>query len=208
MKAFIYIFLTISFFSSCSQSAEVSSYMDSYNKEAYQVVIVPTSSYSTERFMFLSKVYWAKHLYDQKLVKKIMYAGGKLNENHLLESENMAFYTEEIGVNADDILLEVVSDQLIEEVYYSLKRCVEEGITRVAIASNKKECNYWEKVIDKYNLSIEVGYLPINFQYTNFAQIQPVNIPQGNYVSNQKVNHYHEDLDWESLQISMMSEDD
>ncbi len=208
MKQFIYALSFIFILSSCHSGKEVSSYMESYNKQPYQVVIVPTSSYSSERFLFLSKIYWAKHLYDQQLVNKIMFTGGKLNPNQLLEAENMAFYTEEIGVNGYDILLEIKSDKNIEEIYYSLQRCVEEGITRVAIASNKNECNYWKRVISNYDLNIEVDYLPINFQFTNYAQIEPVIIPEGSYVNVQRVNNYKEDLDWESLQISMISEDD
>ena len=96
----------------------------------------------------------------------------------------------------------------LKKIYYSLQRCVDEGITRVAIASNKTECKYWKKIIASYNLNIEVDYLPINFQYTNYAQIQPVDIPEGSYANMHKVNNYDEELDWESLQISMISQDD
>ena len=115
MKYLIFILSSTLIFISCSSSKEVTSYMESYKKDTYQVVIVPTSSYASERFMFLSKIYWAKHLYDQNLVNKIMFTGGKLNPNQLLEAENMAYYVQEIGVDSRDVLLEIKSDESIEE---------------------------------------------------------------------------------------------
>jgi vancomycin permeability regulator SanA len=193
---------------SCSTSNEVTSYMEAYKKPPYEVVIIPASSYTNERYMFFSKVYWAKHIYDQKLAQKIMYTGGRINHNQFLEAENMAYYTEEVGVPGDDIIIETQSNYNLEEIYYGLKKCIDEGFERIVVASNKQECSYWKNIVKKYNLNIQVDYLPINYQFTNHAVIVPVDIPQGSISNNFNSQYKKEEINWKDLQISMINEDD
>lgn len=118
---------------------------EQYYKEAakttYDIVIVPGIPYNGIKWDSIMKgrVYWAKHLYDNNITKRIMFSGGAVYSK-FYEAKIMALYAKKLGIPDSAIYVETKAEHTVENVYYSYQKAKNLGFNNIALASDPFQC--------------------------------------------------------------------
>lgn len=161
LSGIVSLFLLVAL-GSCSFSENTSQRLYGKAKaRVYDVVIVPgvplEDTLMWSRVM-MGRVYWAKFLYDQGIVKNIMFSGSAVYTPYY-EGIVMALYAEALGVPAAHVFSETLAEHSTENIYYGYKKAVKMGFKTIALASDP----YQSKQLRSFahlRLSRSVGIIP------------------------------------------------
>jgi uncharacterized SAM-binding protein YcdF (DUF218 family) len=103
----------------------------------YDAIIVPGVPFNPPVWDSVMKmrVIWAVHLYKQNFTKKIIMSGGSVYSPYV-ESRVMKLYAIEMGVPAEDILIEEKAEHSTENAWYSYQLGLSSGYKHIAFASD------------------------------------------------------------------------
>lgn len=130
--------LLLSSFTSCMFSSKSQQRLFEESKtKVYDVVVVPGIPFENGQWNWLmrGRVYWSKYLYDQGIVKNVMFSGSSVYSPYY-EAKIMAMYAEAIGIPRQHIFLETKAEHSTENIYYSYQNAKELGFTKIALASD------------------------------------------------------------------------
>ncbi len=131
--------------------------------ESYDVVIVPGVPFHDGEWSRIMKarVYWSQYLYEQGIVKNIIYTGSAVYSPYY-EAEIMALYAKAIGIPEDIIYTETHAEHSTENAYYGYQLAKKLGFKSVALSSDP----YQTKMVSRFvrrNVSKEIRIMPIIF---------------------------------------------
>jgi uncharacterized SAM-binding protein YcdF (DUF218 family) len=130
------------------------------SKHQFDMIVVPGVPFENENWSRVMKgrVYWAKYLYEKGIARNIMFSGSAVYTPYY-EAEIMALYAREIGIPAENIFTETIAEHSTENIYYSYRKSVKLGFTKVALASDPFQTKMLKKFI-KRKLGNEVKIIP------------------------------------------------
>ncbi|MFT5823585.1 MAG: uncharacterized SAM-binding protein YcdF (DUF218 family) [Crocinitomix sp.] len=104
-------------------SIKIYSYSNEYSEEKSDVAIVLGAGTEGGELspIFKERINHGIYLYDNKIVEKIIFTGGKGEDQTLADSEIARSYAIELGVPLEDILIEVNSQYTFENLSESKK---------------------------------------------------------------------------------------
>jgi vancomycin permeability regulator SanA len=126
----------------------------------YDAIIVPGYPYQPDEKMnaiYKMRLHWAAELYRTGRTEKIIVSGSAVHSPYI-ESRIFSLYLQEMGVNAEDIITEEQAEHSLENVFYSLELASENGLEKVAVATDLFQSGMIQFLGRKHNLEIE--YIP------------------------------------------------
>jgi len=141
-------------------------------ENVYDVLIVPGIPFNGKKgdFIMKGRIYWAKYLFDEGIVKNIMFSGAAVH-TPWHEGKTMALYAEAIGVPGGNILTEDKAEHSTENVYFSYKKCIESGYSKIAFGSDPVQTKVLRKFIIK-KVSPEIALIPIVYDLIGLIENQ------------------------------------
>jgi len=131
--------------------------------ECFDAVIVPGVPFHDGEWSRIMKarVYWSQYLYEQGIVKNIIYTGSAVYSPYY-EAEIMALYAKAIGIPEDIIYTETHAEHSTENAYYGYQLAKKLGFQSIALSSDP----YQTKMVSRFvrrNVSKEIRIMPIIF---------------------------------------------
>lgn len=155
---------------------EPSSYFEkALSKAPYDALIVLGFPHMKDSMTSIvqNRVYWAWYLYEQGIVKNIIFSGGSVYTPYY-ESEIMAMYAIQIGIPREHIFIEKQAEHSTENLYYSYKIAKSQGFERVAVGTESAQSSFMYS-INNHRFQIPVDFIPIVPDTLNSIQkAQPV----------------------------------
>ncbi len=138
LHRFCVLTLIIIILQACQFSKKTSQRL--YNKassQEFDAVIVPGVPFENNQWSRTMKgrVYWARHLYQRKITRNIIFSGGAVYSPYT-EAQIMALYAKAIGVPAANIFTETNAEHSTENLYYSYQKARQLGFKKIALASD------------------------------------------------------------------------
>jgi len=102
----------------------------------YDAVIVtgiPYDDSTTNGLIFVSRVLWAKFLYDRGITKNIIFSGGAIH-SPLYEGLAMKIVADSLGIPATHTFAELQAEHSVENVWYGMKMAQRLGFNKIALA--------------------------------------------------------------------------
>jgi hypothetical protein len=123
-------------------------YYEKAKGTTFDIIIVPGMPYENNKWDTIMKgrVYWAKHLYETNITKRIMFSGGAVY-TPFYESTIMALYARELGIPDSVIFIEDKAEHSTENIYYGYKKVKKLGFNEIALASDPHQCKKLRKFI-------------------------------------------------------------
>ena len=133
----------------------------------FDMLIVPGVPLRNGKWDFLmkSRVVWAKYLYDQKLVKNVMFSGAAVYSPYY-EGAIMAEYAKAIGIPAENVYDEIKAEHSTENVYYSYLKSKKLGFNTMALASDPFQTRMLRR-FTRNRVSPEIALLPVVYPIIN-----------------------------------------
>lgn len=130
------------------------------SEETFDMIVVPGVPFENGKWSRVMKgrVYWAKYLYDKGITKNIMFSGSAVYSPYY-EGEIMALYAEKLGVPKKNIFTETMAEHSTENIFYSYKKSIRLGFTKVALASDPFQTKLLRRFIKK-KLNGKVKLIP------------------------------------------------
>lgn len=166
---FILIILQLSF-----TARRCRRYYKEARKNSYDVLIVPGIPFNGKKgdFIMKGRIYWAKYLFDEGIIKNIMFSGAAVH-TPWHEGKTMALYAEAIGVPKEHILTEDKAEHSTENVFFSFKKCMEAGYSKIAFGSDPVQTKVLRKFIIK-KVSPEIALIPIVYNLLEIIENQMI----------------------------------
>ncbi len=107
------------------------------SNEKFDAVIVPGHPLEDGEWSNVTemRMVWVKYLWDQGLVKNIIFSGGAVY-NQYAECKVMKLYALEMGIPAQNIFMDSLAEHSTENVFYSTLIAKENGLKTIALASD------------------------------------------------------------------------
>jgi len=109
--------------------------------------------------MMKARICWSKYLYDNGIVKNIIYSGSSVYTPYY-EGKVMALYAEALGIPSNHIFYETKAEHSTENIYYSYKKAKQLGFITIALASDRFQTKAYEKFTQE-KVSSEIVILPM-----------------------------------------------
>jgi uncharacterized SAM-binding protein YcdF (DUF218 family) len=132
------LFSLLMLFNSCYFNHHATQkYFDKSKSKVFDIVVVPGVPLENGHWSKTMKgrIYWAKYLYDQGIVKNIMFSGSSVYTPYY-EGEIMAMYAEALGIPKEHVFSETRAEHSTENIYYSYKKAKKIGFKTFALASD------------------------------------------------------------------------
>lgn len=129
-----------------------------------------------------NRVYWAWYLYNQGIVKNVIFSGGSVYTPYY-ESEIMAMYAIQIGIPAEHVFTEKQAEHSTENLYYSYKMAQSKGFHRIAVGTETPQSSFMYS-INNHRFQIPVDFIPIvNDTLKSIEKVKPLINQDSAYVS-------------------------
>lgn len=128
----------------------------------YDVVIIPGMPYDSttqQKKGFNARIVWAKKLYDQGVVKNIIFSGAACY-TPFIEAEVMKLIAIEMGIPKEHVFTEPKAEHSKENVYFGWLLAKQLGFKKVAFASDPYQSFFLEGFIQT-NVP-QMGIIPID----------------------------------------------
>jgi len=131
------------------------------SKAPYDALIVPGFPHMKDSMTTVvqNRVYWAWYLYDQGIVKNVIFSGGSVYTPYR-EAEIMAQYAIQIGIPPEHVFTEIQAEHSTENLYYSYKIAQSKGFERVAVGTETAQSSFMYS-INNHRFQIPVDFIPI-----------------------------------------------
>jgi uncharacterized SAM-binding protein YcdF (DUF218 family) len=153
------------------------SYLTSYTKKPYDVIIVAGFPYDSVKGkwseLMKMRVYWSLYLYKNGIANNIIYSGSAVYTPYV-ESQIMAMYGEALGIRRQHIFIEERAEHSTENLYYSYHLAKKMGFKKIAIASDPFQLSLLKRFPRK--MKIEVDFIPISFEKLKEMEMKDVPI--------------------------------
>ncbi|GAO43239.1 ThuA domain-containing protein [Flavihumibacter petaseus] len=172
-KLTTYLLLLTGLFTGCSYSSKTSRRLlqEARNNGPFDVAVapgVPLENGSWSRTM-KGRIYWAKYLYDQGIVKNIMFSGGAVYTPYT-EAVVMREYAIALGIPATHIFTEAKAEHSTENIYYGYRLAKTLGFNRIALASDPFQTKLLTRYVRK---KVEPTVSIIPFVTDKLAALEP-----------------------------------
>jgi uncharacterized SAM-binding protein YcdF (DUF218 family) len=149
--------------SSCLTLGAGKTYKRFVAHQPYDAIIVPGVPFENGTWSDVMKmrVHWAIHLYKKGMAKNIIFSGSAVYSPYV-ESKIMALYALELGVPKENIYTEEQAEHSSENLYYSYKIAKNNGMDKVALATDPFQGSFLRGFASKIMLD-DLGFLPIVF---------------------------------------------
>jgi uncharacterized SAM-binding protein YcdF (DUF218 family) len=129
---FILVALSLSF-----SSRRCKRFLEQARNKNIDLAIIPGLPFTNGKWSTFMKarVYWAKFLFDNGIVKNVMFSGAAVHSCYC-ESEIMGLYAEAIGIPSKNVYTEKLAEHSTENVFYSYKLATKHGFKKIALASD------------------------------------------------------------------------
>lgn len=158
----LFLFSIVLIFNSCYFSHRASQKLfDKSKSKVFDIVVVPGVPLENGHWSKTMKgrIYWAKYLYDQGIVKNIMFSGSSVYSPYY-EGEVMALYAEALGVPKEHVFSETHAEHSTENIYYSYKKAKKLGFKTIALSSDPFQTKTLKNFTRK-KVSADVVLLPM-----------------------------------------------
>lgn len=129
----------------------------------YEAIIIPGYPYDADGKMnaiYKMRLFWAFHLYSEGRVEKIITSGSAVHSPYV-EAEIFALYLMEMGVDADDIIIENQAQHSLENVFYGMEIARSRGFEKVAVATDMWQSGMIQFIANRYGHELgDVDFLP------------------------------------------------
>lgn len=165
MYKFLLSISSIIFFNSCAlfqpSAQKLTNRALSANSQ-YDAIIVPGVPFLEPKWdrTMQMRVMWATHLYKTGKTKKIIMSGSSVYSPYG-EAQIMKLYAIELGVPADDIIVEEKAQHSTENVWYSYKLAKALGYQKIALSTDPFQTKMTYR-FGKRRLK-DLKYLPVLF---------------------------------------------
>lgn len=163
-KKVVYLGWAIILVSSCMSLGAERSYKRYTVHQPYDAIIVPGVPFKDGTWSDIMKmrVHWAVHLYKEGIAKNIVFSGSSVYSPYI-EARIMALYAQELGVDKAHILTEERAEHSSENLYYSYRLAKDNGLEKVALATDPFQGSFLRGFAKKINLD-SIGFLPVVFK--------------------------------------------
>lgn len=127
----------------------------------FDAVIIPGVPYndSTTLDVMNLRVRWAHYLYSKGIARNLIFSGSAVYSPYV-EACIMAMMAEDIGIPAKHIYLEEKAEHSTENMYYGYWLAQENGLRRVAVASDPFQTFMLSETNERFQLD-EISFLPM-----------------------------------------------
>ena len=131
------------------------------SSKSYDMLIVPGVPLENGKWsrMMKARICWSKYLYDNGIVKNVMYSGSSVYTPYY-EGKVMALYAEALGIPKEHIFYETRAEHSTENIYYSYKKAKQLGFITIALASDRFQTKAYEKFTEE-KVSSDIVILPM-----------------------------------------------
>lgn len=128
----------------------------------YDLVVVPGVPLENGQWSRTMKfrIYWAKYLYDQGIVKNFMFSGSAVSTPYT-EAEVMSIYAVALGIPAEVIHLETKAEHSTENIFYGYKKARSLGFKSIALASDPYQA-YLLRKFTKEKVDPSIAIIPMD----------------------------------------------
>lgn len=126
----------------------------------FDAIIVPGYPYQPDEKMnaiYKMRLHWAAELYRTDRTEKIIVSGSAVHSPYV-EAKIFSLYLQEMGVKADDIIIEDQAEHSLENVFYSLNLAQQNGLKNVAVATDLFQSGMIQFLGRKHDFEVE--FLP------------------------------------------------
>lgn len=129
----------------------------------YDVIIVPGVPFNDDYWagVLLSRIYWSHYLYQTGMTKNIIYSGSAVYTPYI-ESEIMAMYGKEMGINESNIYTETSAEHSVENVYYSYHLARELGFEKIALATDPFQSRMMKWPSKR--MKVDIDFIPFSVE--------------------------------------------
>jgi uncharacterized SAM-binding protein YcdF (DUF218 family) len=131
--------------------------------DVYDVIIVPGAPYldPSMKLVLKSRILWAKHLYDHKLAKNIIFSGSAVYSPYV-EGLIMRIYADSLNIPSEHTFAETQAQHSTENIFYSVEMARKLGFKKIAVATD-----HYQMVILNYYIRKnfpDVKVIPIDYK--------------------------------------------
>lgn len=129
----------------------------------YDVIIVPGVPFNDDYWtdVLLSRIYWSHYLYKTGITKNIIYSGSAVYTPYI-ESEIMAMYGKEMGINESNIYTETNAEHSVENVYYSYHLALALGFEKIALATDPFQSRMMKWPSKR--MKVDIDFIPFSVE--------------------------------------------
>lgn len=112
-------------------------------KGPYDAIIVPGYPYRDAKYpeLFISRIHFAKELYDKGITKNIIFSGAAVHTPYI-EGTLMKTFADSLGVNPNHTFAEVEAEHSNQNASFGYRMAKRLGFKKVAIASDPFQFSY------------------------------------------------------------------
>jgi uncharacterized SAM-binding protein YcdF (DUF218 family) len=145
----------------CSFSARSSrKLLEEARKDPSDLVVVPGVPFNGEWDKVMKgRIYWSKYLYDQGIVRNIMFSGAAVYTPYT-ESEIMSLYAQALGIPKEHIFTETKAEHSTQNIYYGYRKARSLQFKKIALASDPFQTRLL-KSFARRKLSRDVRLIPM-----------------------------------------------
>ena len=158
----LFLFSIAFIFNSCYfNHHQTQKLFDKAKTKVFDIVVVPGLPLENGHWSKIMKgrIYWSKYLYDQGIVKNIMFSGSSVYSPYY-EGEIMAMYAIALGVPKEHVFSETHAEHSTENIYYSYKKSKKLGFKTIALASDPFQTKTLKRFTKK-KVSADVVLIPM-----------------------------------------------
>ncbi|BDS10748.1 YdcF family protein [Aureispira anguillae] len=147
---------------SCVSRSAERSFNRYAEQQPYDAIIVPGVPFEDGEWSNIMKmrVHWAVYLYKNNYTQNIIFSGSSVYSPYV-EAKIMALYAEQLGVPKAHIYTEERAEHSSENLYYSYRVAKENGLQKVALATDPFQGSFLKGFARK--IKLDIGFLPVIF---------------------------------------------
>ena len=147
-------------------------YQNALAEAPYDAIIVPGYPYEGKWHNIMKmRVYWSKYLWEEGLVKHIIYSGSAVYSPYV-EGLIMKQHAIKLGLPENVLFTEIKAEHSTENLFYSYELAKAKGFKKIALATDPVQSFLLQQYADDKPFKVE--YLPI--QYSILEQMSLVDV--------------------------------
>ena len=168
MRVTLLVIVLTAFFSSCVVLNPKKHYVKARQKAPYDAIIVPGFPYneldSTWHDVIKIRLLWSTFLIQNGMTTHVIYSGAAVHSPYV-EATYMSLYGKAMGVDEKIMLLDTVANHSSENVFYSFLLARENGLTKIALATDPFQSGMMRPVRRKMKriFKLRIDQIPIVF---------------------------------------------
>ena len=159
--------------------------------EPIDAIIVPGVPFRDSSWSNVMKLrmHWAKHLWDRGMTKNVILSGGAIYTPYS-ECKIMRLYAIQMGIPKEHIFIDSLAQHSTENVYYSYYVAQDNGLDRIAVASDPYQTKALKPFVRKLNrkLNTDVLLLPAILDSMNATPMKDYKIDYQQAVDSNFIN--------------------